>query len=73
VVVLFKAGASVPALISFLTAWSVFAVHRILAYEIPLMGIRFVVIRLMACALLPPLAGGMAALTISGLPIDIEW
>jgi uncharacterized membrane protein YraQ (UPF0718 family) len=71
VVVLFKAGASVPSLISFLTAWSVFAVHRMLAYEIPMLGIRFVVIRFMSCALLPPLAGSLAALASGVLHIDI--
>jgi uncharacterized membrane protein YraQ (UPF0718 family) len=58
--ILFKTGAAVPALISFLTAWSVFAFHRVLAYELPLMGIRFVRIRLLACLILPPLAGLMA-------------
>ena len=59
--ILFKTGAAVPALISFLTAWSVFAFHRVLAYELPLMGMRFVRIRLLACLILPPLAGLMAA------------
>jgi len=33
----------------------------VLAYELPLMGMRFVRIRLLACLILPPLAGLMAA------------
>jgi len=49
------------ALISFLTAWPVFAFHRVLAYELPMMGIQFVRIRLLACLTLPPLAGLLAA------------
>jgi uncharacterized membrane protein YraQ (UPF0718 family) len=57
VVVLFKTGAGVPALISFLTAWSVFAFHRIISYEIPFMGFRFVMIRILSSLVLPPLAG----------------
>jgi uncharacterized membrane protein YraQ (UPF0718 family) len=61
VYILLKTGAAVPALISFLTAWSVFAFHRVLAYELPLMGMKFVRIRLLASLMLPPLAGMMAA------------
>ena len=33
-----NAGASIPAVIAFLTAWSLFSAHRILIYEIPLLG-----------------------------------
>jgi uncharacterized membrane protein YraQ (UPF0718 family) len=69
--VLFKAGAAVPALISFLTAWSVFAFHRVLAYELPLMGMRFVRIRLLACLILPPLAGFMARAVTGVFHIEI--
>jgi uncharacterized membrane protein YraQ (UPF0718 family) len=59
-VLLFKTGASIPALISFLTAWSVFAFHRIISYEIPFMGVRFVIIRILSSLVLPPLAGLLA-------------
>lgn len=59
-VVLFKTGAGIPALISFLTAWSIFAFHRIISYEIPLMGFRFVIIRILSSLILPPLAGILA-------------
>lgn len=70
--VLLKAGAAVPALISFLTAWSVFAFHRVLAYELPLMGIQFVRIRLLACLILPPLAGVMAAAIMDVFHIELK-
>ena len=62
VVVLFKTGAGIPPLISFLTAWSIFAFHRIISYEIPFMGFRFVIIRILSALVLPPLAGIFAAI-----------
>ncbi len=60
VVVLYKAGAGLPQVIAFLTAWSVFAFHRVLIYEITLMGWRFSAVRLISSIILPPLAGLIA-------------
>jgi uncharacterized membrane protein YraQ (UPF0718 family) len=57
VVVLWKAGAGLPQLVAFLTAWSVFAFHRVLIYESTMMGWRFVALRLTASLVLPVLAG----------------
>lgn len=62
VVVLSEAGAGVPQLVAFLTAWSVFAFHRVLVYELTLMGWRFSATRLVSSLALPPLAGFAAAL-----------
>ena len=61
VVVLYKAGAGIPQLVAFLTAWSVFAFHRVLIYESTLMGWRFTAVRLTSSLVLPPLSGGLAA------------
>ena len=47
-------------MIAFLTAWSVFAFHRVLIYEITLMGWRFSAVRLISSLILPPLAGLLA-------------
>jgi uncharacterized protein len=60
VVVLYKAGAGLPQLIAFLTAWSVFAFHRVLIYEVTIMGWRFSAVRLVSSLVLPPLAGVLA-------------
>jgi uncharacterized membrane protein YraQ (UPF0718 family) len=60
VVVLYKAGAGLPQLIAFLTAWSVFAFHRVLIYELTIMGWRFSAVRLLSSLVLPPLAGLLA-------------
>ncbi|HEX2726783.1 MAG TPA: permease [Beijerinckiaceae bacterium] len=57
VVVLYKAGAGIPQLIAFLTAWSVFAFHRVAIYEVNLMGWRFSAVRLISSLVLPPMAG----------------
>jgi uncharacterized membrane protein YraQ (UPF0718 family) len=64
VVVLAKAGAGLPQLIAFLTAWSVFALQRVLIYEVTLMGWRFTAVRLVSSLALPPLAG-LTALALS--------
>ena len=56
IVVLMKAGAGFPQVVAFLTAWSVFALHRVFTYEIPMMGWRFSGIRLASSCLLSFLA-----------------
>ena len=57
VVVLYTAGAGMPQLVAFLTAWSVFAFHRILMYEITFMGWRFSAVRFASSLILPALSG----------------
>src|SRR5665811_552807 len=34
-------GASLPALVTFITSWSIYAAHRIIIYELPLIGASF--------------------------------
>ena len=58
--VLLDAGAGTAQTISFLTSWSIFAVHQLLAYELPLMGWSFTGVRLAASAILPLIAGFLA-------------
>ena len=55
-------GASLPALIAFLTGWSVFAAHRVLIFEIPMFGFHWVRLRMLAVIPLPPIAGALAML-----------
>ena len=69
VVVLYKAGAGIPQLVAFLTAWSVFAFHRVLIYETSLMGWRFSAVRLTSSLVLPPLAGLTAAGLLHVVPV----
>ena len=71
VVVLLASGAGFPQVVAFLTAWSVFAFHRVVIYEVPLMGLRFSLTRLAASAILPfvcaLLVWGMMAATGIGV------
>ena len=71
-----KAGASTAALITFITSWSLFAAHRILIYEVPLVGTSFLRMRIVAVLALPFLAGGLAMLvgmvTLFGAAVPIE-
>jgi len=71
VVILYKAGAGVAPLIAFITAWSVFAFHRIVMYEIPVMGARFALLRLVSSLVLPPLAGILAMIIEAYFPTGI--
>lgn len=60
-----KIGVGLPQLIAFLTAWEVFAIHRILAWEMPFLGGGFVALRLASSFMLPPLAGIIGAGMVS--------
>ena len=57
-------GAGLPQTASLIAGWSILAMHRLLAYEAPIMGWRFVALRYISCAVLPVLAGWFMALTM---------
>jgi len=56
VAIIFKAGAAIGPLIAFLTSWSLFALHRTFAFELPMMGSRFAMIRVLSSVILPFIA-----------------
>ncbi|NNL86745.1 MAG: hypothetical protein HKP27_13880 [Myxococcales bacterium] len=60
-VVLLRSGAATAPVVAFLTAWSLLALHRLLAWEVPLLGVRFAATRWAICLLLPFLAGWIAS------------
>jgi uncharacterized membrane protein YraQ (UPF0718 family) len=66
-----KAGAGVPQMAALITGWSIFALHRIITWEYPLLGWRFVALRLVAAAPLPILAGLLAEAAVAALPIGM--
>ncbi|WP_407494099.1 permease [Pseudooceanicola sp. MF1-13] len=57
---LWVAGADAGALIAFISAWSLIGFNRIIIWELPLMGVEFTVIRVIACLPLPIIAGLLA-------------
>lgn len=63
-----KAGASPASLITFVTSWSIFAAHRILIYELPLLGPSFFRMRVLSALIVPFLAGMLAM--IVGTVVD---
>jgi len=63
---LWKAGTGIGPLVSYLTAWSLLGFHRILIYEGPIMGWRFVAVRLVS-AILAPIGVGYVAILLDRL------
>ena len=57
VVALAKTGAGFPALVTFLTSWSLLGIQRVFAFELSMMGSRFVLNRMAAALILTPLTG----------------
>jgi uncharacterized membrane protein YraQ (UPF0718 family) len=68
VTALHAAGTGRSALVAYLTAWSTLGLQRILTWEVPLMGVEFAVLRVLASLPLPFVAGAVARL----LPMRID-
>ncbi|MCP3987178.1 MAG: hypothetical protein GY723_22555 [bacterium] len=64
--VLLRSGASPAAVVAFLTAWSLLAVHRLVAWEVPILGARFAMVRYGVSLALPVLAGLITRLLARG-------
>ena len=62
VVALYRAGASVPVCVAYITAWSVLGLNRALVWELPFLGPDFVLLRLLVSLPLPLLAGYLTVL-----------
>lgn len=58
--VLLKAGASVGSVTAYLSAWALLGLHRVIAFEIPILGWRFVATRWLASLFAPMLLGSIA-------------
>jgi uncharacterized membrane protein YraQ (UPF0718 family) len=56
-VALAHSGAAMAPLVAYMTSWSLFGMQRIIAWEAPLMGWRFVVVRVVPSLAFPILAG----------------
>ena len=59
--VLERAGATPETLVAFITSWSLFTLHRMVTFEIPLLGVSFLRLRLLSVAFVPIAAGLIAA------------
>lgn len=56
-VALANSGASMAPMVAYMTSWSLFGMQRIIAWEAPLMGWHFVVVRVIPSLAFPVLAG----------------
>ncbi len=65
--VMIRTGAGTGPVVAFLSAWSLLAVHRFLAWEVPILGWRFAALRYATCLLLPIVAG-LAARALTRSP-----
>jgi len=61
-VVLANSGMALGPLVAYMTAWSLFGVQRIIAWEAPLMGWRFVAVRALSSFAFPVIAGWLVKL-----------
>ena len=55
--VMIRTGAGTGPVVAFLSSWSLLAVHRLIAWEVPILGWRFAALRYATCLLLPFVAG----------------
>ncbi len=55
-----RSGAAPATIVAFLSAWGLLAIHRLIAWEIPILGASFAITRWVLCLVLPILAGALA-------------
>ena len=60
VLALYRAGADWAPLITYITAWSILSLPRILVFEIPFVGTELTSVRYLSSLILPPIAGLLA-------------
>jgi uncharacterized membrane protein YraQ (UPF0718 family) len=60
--VFYQSGASLSALVTYMTSWSLFGFQRVIAWELPFMGGRFVLARVLPTLALPIVAGYLVRL-----------
>lgn len=74
IVALGRSGASIGALVAFLTAWSVVGLHRLFVWELPFMGSDFALLRFVTSLPAPILAGLIAERIVMRLPgFSMQW
>jgi uncharacterized membrane protein YraQ (UPF0718 family) len=52
-----RTGAGAGPVVAFLSSWSLLAIHRLVAWEVPILGWRVALLRYVTCAALPIIAG----------------
>ena len=65
---LLHSGAGSGPIIAYLTAWSLLGVHRLVIWEIPILGFEISAVRFVASLALPPLVGFVGSYLFHSLP-----
>jgi len=68
VVGFYRAGVSLPLLVTYITAWSLLGLQRALVWELPILGHNLMVIRYLVALPLPLIAGLIARRLVKLLP-----
>ena len=63
--VMIRNGAAAGPVVAYVSGWSLLALHRFIAWEIPMLGFQFAALRYAACLVLPPLAGLIARAVVA--------
>jgi len=67
-----KAGAGVPQVMAFTTAWALYGLNRLLVWEIPTMPPKLVIVRLIICLPFPFLVAWLASYVPIGTPMILS-
>ena len=65
---LMASGAGAGPIIAYLTSWSLIGFHRLIIWEIPILGLEITVARFLASLVLPPFVGFLGGLIFHGFP-----
>lgn len=74
VLALGRSGASIGALIAFLTAWAAVGLNRLVIWELPFMGLEFSMLRFLSSLPMPVLAGLFAErISDAFVSMQVSW
>ncbi len=65
---LMASGAGAGPIIAYLTSWSLIGFHRLIIWEIPILGLEITAVRFAASLVLPPFVGFVGGLLFHSLP-----
>jgi len=68
---LLNSGAGAGPVIAYLTAWSLLGIHRLIIWEVPLLGLEISVVRFVASLVVPPLVGLLGGYLFEHMPIRL--
>lgn len=65
-------GAAIGPISAYIAAWALLGIHRIIIWEGPILGWRFVMIRTLSCLIFPVIIGAFASFIASIFPKQVS-